>query len=404
MTDWPSHPEPQRRPLPRQSGVAVSVVVPAYNAAATLPACLLALRNQMLPPGEIIVVDDGSTDDTPAIARDYGVRVLATRRRSGPAVARNLGARAACYDIVAFTDADCEPAVDWLEQLVAPFDAAQGVPSGPAQDRPSGEVMTAEPVVGVRGAYRTRQRSLVARFVQQEYEHKYTRTARLARIDFIDTYSAAYRRDVFLDNGGFEVAFDRPSVEDQELSFRLARKGYKMVFAPAAIVYHHHDENAGEYWSRKIGIGYWKAFMLRWLPEKTLSDTHTPPSQRWQLALLALAGCATLAALVWPPLLLFALACLALFFATSAAFLLQIRRRDPAVLPIAPFMLLCRAAALGAGLVAGVVSPPRRLRSSCRGVSPPERGLNANDRRRWRTARPGTAGTADRAGRDRHQA
>ena len=53
-------------------------------------------------------------------------------------------------------------------------------------------------------------------------------------IDFIDTYSAAYRKEVFIQNGGFDESFRVPSVEDQEFSFRLARKGYRMVFEPCS--------------------------------------------------------------------------------------------------------------------------------------------------------------------------
>jgi GT2 family glycosyltransferase len=103
-----------------------------------------------------------------------------------------------------------------------------------------------------------------------------------ASIDFIDTYSAAYRRDIFIQNGGFNESFPFPSVEDQEFSFRLARKGYLMVFSPNAVVYHHHDRNIYEYLRRKFGIGYWKAIMLHWIPEKTFSDSHTASTQEWR--------------------------------------------------------------------------------------------------------------------------
>src|SRR5689334_23846816 len=93
--------------------LTVSVIVPAYNAADTLPECLLSLGRQMRAPHEIIVVDDGSTDETAAIARDFGAWVVATQRRSGPAAARNLGVANARGNIVAFTDADCAPSPGW---------------------------------------------------------------------------------------------------------------------------------------------------------------------------------------------------------------------------------------------------------------------------------------------------
>ncbi|MDD2695462.1 MAG: glycosyltransferase family 2 protein, partial [Anaerolineales bacterium] len=184
----------------------ISVIIPVKDGVACIRACLegaLAqggLENEV----EVLVVDDGSRDETPLLAEAMGARVL-RQENAGPAAARNRGAQAARGEILAFTDADCVPHAEWLKHITAPF---------------------ADPeVVGAKGVYRTRQASLVARFVQQEYESKYARMRRQASIDFIDTYSAAYRREVFLQNGGFEPAFPVPSVEDQEFSFRLARKG-----------------------------------------------------------------------------------------------------------------------------------------------------------------------------------
>ncbi|MCC7361777.1 MAG: sugar transferase [Anaerolineales bacterium] len=321
----------------------ISVVVPVRNGAATLPACLQALAAQTVGRArlEVIVVNDGSTDDTAAVARRFAVRCL-DLPPSGPAAARNAGARQAAGDLVLFTDADCAPAPDWAARLAAAFDPPE--------------------VVGARGVYRTRQTSRVARFVQQEYQDKYDRTARRRSIDFIDTYSAGYRRAVFLENGGFETAFPVPSVEDQEFSFRLAEKGYRLVFAPEAVVYHQHDSSLGEYGRRKFWIGYWKAFLLRWHPEKALGDSHTPPSQRVQLGLQGLAGLLTLAGLALLPftpaggwLLWGALAAQGVFFATAVPFLLKLARRDPPVLLVAPGLLMARALASGLGLAVGLV-------------------------------------------------
>ncbi len=314
----------------------ISVVVPVRNSAATLGACLAALTRQTADPAayEIIVVNDGSTDNTGEIARRMGLRCVDIAP-SGPAVARNQGAAQAQGELVLFTDGDCEPAPDWIVQMCAPF---------------------ADPeVAGARGVYLTRQTALVARFVQQEYQDKYDRTARRATIDFIDTYSAGYRRAVFLENGGFEGAFSAPSVEDQELSFRLAEKGYRLVFAPQAAVYHQHDSSLGEYIRRKFWIGYWKAFLLRWHPENALGDSHTPLSQRAQMGLLGLAGAAAAAGIVWRPLWWAAAASLALFFGSALPFFAKLWRRDRPVLLVAPALLAARAAALSVGLAAGFV-------------------------------------------------
>lgn len=322
----------------------ISVIVPAYNAAALLPACLAALGAQSRPPDEVIVVDDGSTDGTAEAAKPYRARLLKISH-GGPAAARNRGAVAATGEILLFTDADCAPAPDWVAQMEGVF-----------ADRE---------VAGARGVYLTRQRGLVPRFVQQEYQDKYDRLRPLAPIDFIDTYSAAYRRNIFLDNGGFETAFPAPSVEDQEFSFRLFQKGYRLVFAPRAAVYHQHDASAWEYVRRKFNIGYWKAFLLRWHPEKTLADSHTPLSQRLQIGLLGALGLCLAAGLGFHRLLWGAAALGALFFLSALPFLLKLLGRDWPAAVVAPAMLVCRAGALGAGLAlglakgAGTVAPRR---------------------------------------------
>jgi len=313
----------------------ISVVIPVRNSASTLGRCLEALASQSVPASryEIIVVNDGSTDATQQVALSHAVACL-NIEPSGPAAARNQGAAQARGELILFTDGDCAPAPDWIERLSAPFVDAE--------------------VVGARGVYRTRQTSLIARFVQQEYQDKYDRTAQQASIDFIDTYSAAYRRPVFQANGGFETAFSAPSVEDQEFSFRLAEKGYKLVFAPLAAVYHQHDRTLGEYIRRKFWIGYWKAFLLRWHPEKALGDSHTPLSQRVQMGLVGLAAAAAVLGLVWHPLWWAAAAALVLFLVTAVPFFFKLWRRDRPVLLVAPLLLLIRGGALGLGLTAGL--------------------------------------------------
>ncbi len=314
----------------------ISVIIPAYNASETLGECLAALRQQSLPGDayEIIVVDDGSTDATPAVCAAAGVRWLPVPH-GGPAAARNAGAQAARGDLLAFTDADCVPTPTWLEELTRPF--------------------ASRAVVGTKGVYRTRQPQLVARFVQQEYQDKYDHMARRASIDFIDTSSAAYRRTVFEKNGGFETAFPTASVEDQELSFRLAQKGYQLKFVPAAVVMHRHDRTLREYLRRKFWIGYWKAYLLRWHPEKALSDSHTPFAQRLQVGLLALTLASAAAALLAPGLIWVSLVGAVLFFESALPFAVKVARRDWPVALLMPLMLVARAAALSTGLAAGAV-------------------------------------------------
>jgi glycosyltransferase involved in cell wall biosynthesis len=319
--------------------VNVSIIIPVRNGAGTLAACLEALTHQTQPPAEIIVVDDGSVDATVTVAHSFGVIVLSQKPR-GPAAARNTGAAHATGDVLLFTDADCAPAPDWVAEMIAPLIDLN--------------------VTGVKGAYRTRQTGLVPRFVQQEYQAKHDRTAQLAAIDFIDTYSAAYRTDIFLAHGGFSTAFPTPSVEDHELAARLAAAGHTLVFNPRAVVYHQHDATLKDYVKRKLRMGYWKAWLVRQHPAVFWGDSHTPLSQRVQIVLWPLGVIMALAALGWPPLWPYAQLLFAFFYALSLSFLCTVAHRDPAVLLIAPLLLLARAVALGLGLLWGAVNSRRQ--------------------------------------------
>lgn len=320
----------------------ISVIVPAKDAAASIGACLKALSSQegyqRDRDYEVILVDDGSTDRTAEIGKEFGIRVI-SQANAGPAAARNKGVAHAQGDLILFTDADCIPTAGWMAKMVEPFQDAS--------------------VVGVKGAYLCREKKGVARFVQQEFEYKYQALTQLPKIDFIDTYSAAYRKHIFLENGGFDTRFPVPSVEDQEFSFRLARKGYTLIFAKEARVFHSHDLSIWQYIRRKWGIGYWKAFMLRWLPEKTLSDSYTPASQRFQILLLAFLLLALVLSIFSPVFFWLTGALLAIFILSAYPFLKLVGKNDPKILPITIPLLFIRAGALGFGLLAGFLFPPR---------------------------------------------
>lgn len=327
----------------------ISVIVPAYNAELTIDQCLEALARQTVPREiyEIIVVDDGSSDGTRSRVEAHpGVHVL-TQANAGPATARNLGVQHALGEIVLFTDADCVPAGDWIEQMAAPF-------HDPG-------------VVGVKGAYLTDQRSVVARFVQIEYEDKYDRMAQEQYIDFIDTYAAGYRRDVFLANGGFDPAFPTASVEDQEFSFRLARQGHQMVFVPMARVCHlRHAATLTAYWRKKFKIGYWKVLVHRLHPDKLFRDSHTPQVLKVQILLAGLGGLCLVGGLLWPLLWWIGGTALLSFLLTTFPFAVKAWTKDPVVALLSPYLLFVRAMALGIGFAVGLVTAFTRVQGSTR--------------------------------------
>ncbi|GAB0147530.1 hypothetical protein McPS_02700 [Marichromatium sp. PS1] len=314
----------------------VSVVVPAYQAEATLGRCLDALLAQHTAADdyEVILVDDGSRDRTAEIARRYPLRYV-HQANAGPAAARNHGARLARGELLLFTDSDCVPAPDWIERMRAPF---------------------ADPeVMAVKGAYRSDQPQLVARFVQLEFEQRFARLRRRARIDMVDTYSAGYRRAVFVALGGFDPRFPKADNEDTELSYRMAARGMRMVFAPDAVVSHFgHPDSVWRYARLKFSRGYWRMVVYKRHPGKMVADSYTPQTLKLQiLAILALAPALALAP--WWPRAALALggATLAAFLLSATPFLAAAWRRDRRLALAAPALLLVRAAALGGGAVAG---------------------------------------------------
>jgi len=317
----------------------ISVVVPAYNAVETLEECLAALLDQSIPRSEyeMIVVDDGSTDETQEVAKKYErVRLLSQPNR-GPGAARNLGVSQARGEIILFTDADCVPTKEWIEEMVKPF---------------------AEPdVVAVKGAYRTRQRALLARFIQAEFEERYALLERERYVDFVDSYSAAYKKADFEAAEGFDPDFLMS--EDVDLSYKLSKQGYKMVFNPKAIVYHRHPETFWTYSRAKFQRAYWRTKSYRQHPDKMLKDSYTPQALKAQIGLVFLLG------LIMPgwllvegkrPELLLSMALVgSLFLLTTLPFAVKVARRDWLVGLLSPFFLFLRATALGLGFALGLV-------------------------------------------------
>jgi hypothetical protein len=175
------------------------------------------------------------------------------------------------------------------------------------------------------------------------------------QLDFVDTYLAGYRRDVFLLMGGFDLSFPTASVEDQEFSFRLVKQGYQLCYIPGAIVYHRHNRHFNEYARRKDWIGYWKAAVMCRHPTKLIRDSHTLQILKMQIGLAFLGGGFLLSGtLIRDGAVIGARALAWLLLGLSGlSFYLKIWGRDPRVLLVAPWLLWLRAWALEVGFLLG---------------------------------------------------
>ena len=189
----------------------ISIIVPVYNNTRDLQECLSALVVPSDPRVEIIVVDDASTDDTPAVAARKGVRVLRLDRNSGPGAARNYGALHAQGEILFFVDADV---------VVAP--GAVGRVARVFGDHPD--------LSAVFGSYdaQPRARGVVSQYMN--LRHHFVHQQGNSEAATFWAGCGAIRRRVFQEVGGFdEKRFPHPSIEDIELGYRLRRAGYRVL-------------------------------------------------------------------------------------------------------------------------------------------------------------------------------
>lgn len=221
----------------------MTVVVAARNAHSTLGACLASLRALDYPDFTITVVDDGSTDDTAAIARHAGVTVLIGPGR-GAGAARNLAIDASAADVVAFTDADCTVPPQWLRALtdgLATPDVA-GVGGNQRNVFPAGRDAEAQ--------------HFDAFFKVASVVSAYTRSGERAQlVDHVASCNSAYWRAALVDVGGFPADF-WPG-EDVDLDYRLARRGYRCLYVPNAEVAHHRPGTLA--WFRQMMRRYGRA-------------------------------------------------------------------------------------------------------------------------------------------------
>ncbi len=199
----------------------ISVIIPAYNAARTLPDTLAALGDAQPTPFEIIVVNDASTDETARIAESFAVRVLTLEKNVGAATAKNRGAEIAHGEILLFMDSDIVPARDVIAILQNVF-ATRGC----------------DGVVGLLDE-NIPHANWASQFKNLWMNFTYARFARAPRIGLFYTSVAAMKRAQFLELGGFDENYRGASIaEDTEFGQRAWGNGASIVLAPNLRVVH----------------------------------------------------------------------------------------------------------------------------------------------------------------------
>jgi len=231
----------------------LSVIVCSHNGEHTLPDCLEGLLELEYPDFEVIVVDDGSTDSTADIVREYGFRLITTENL-GLSNARNVGMQAASGEIIAYLDDDARPDPHWLTYLAATFLSTEhaGV-GGPNITHPS-DGPIAESVGKAPG------NPIHVLLSDREAEH-------------IPGCNMAFRKAYLEEIGAFDTRF-RVAGDDVDICWRLRQRGWSLGFSPAAVVWHHRRNSIRAYWKQQRGYGKAEALLKEKWPEKYNAAGH----------------------------------------------------------------------------------------------------------------------------------
>ena len=224
------------------AAVRVTAAVPCYNGGRWVAECVASLRAQTRPPDELLVIDDGSTDDSAGQAERAGARVIRHGVNQGLAVGRNTALAQAAGDILVFVDVDATAAPDLIQTLLAGF-------TGPDVGGVGGQ--------GIEAHLATRADEWRARHARQWFGPR-----PLAQAPYLSGLCSAYRCDALRTVGGFNTAL-RTNAEDVDMGLRLRRVGYRLVYLPTARVYHQRADTLASLVRTMDRWYYWAARVRR---------------------------------------------------------------------------------------------------------------------------------------------
>jgi O-antigen biosynthesis protein len=239
---------------PERRWPRISVVVATYNAARTLDDCLASLRTLRYPDYEVIVVNDGSTDDSQSIIERYPFRAITTENH-GVSAARNEGLRAATGEIVAYIDSDARADPDWLAYLATTYLESDVVGVGGPNFVPPEDNWVAKCV------YRSPGGPTQVMLDDQSAEH-------------IPGCNMSFRKEALEAIDGFDEIFTK-AADDVDICWRLLERGYRIGFSPSAVVWHHRRPSVKAYWRQQAGYGESEVLLERKHPNKFNPWGHT---------------------------------------------------------------------------------------------------------------------------------
>jgi len=199
----------------------LTVYIPCCNAGRFIEGSIRALLDQTHPPDELLVIDDGSSDNSAELASPWPVRVIRHEKNKGLAAARNTAFANATHPFVGAIDADVLPNPTWLEHLLTHFADPRVVGTG-------GRLIEAhhsKPADAWRAIHMTQDLGLERIDIEQP-SHKR-----------LGGFGTIFRKDTVLSVGGYNENY-RTNYEDVDLCARLLAVGHKLVFEPRAVAFH----------------------------------------------------------------------------------------------------------------------------------------------------------------------
>jgi len=233
-----------------------SIIIPAYNAEKTIAQTIrAALSQDTAEPFEVIVVDDGSTDQTARVVALFPEVKYLFQPNAGPASARNAGVKMARGEFVFFTDSDCIPHPDWAQKILPHF-------ADPRVAAVAGSYSLANPAQGLAVCI---HREIL--FRHNKLLPQYPKV--------FGSYNVALRRSVLDEVFGYSARYRHASGEDNDLSYRIIKAGYLICFEPLALVAHHHTTSVAQYLREQFRHGFWRARMYLDHPGMSRGDDYT---------------------------------------------------------------------------------------------------------------------------------
>lgn len=231
----------------------ISIVIPAHNASKTISKTLRALTLEE-EGNEITIVDDGSTDNIKDIVSKFsGVKYI-YQQNQGPAAARNNGWWSSSGDIICFTDSDCIPEKGWALALANQFDS--------------------DKIAAVGGSYEiANQDNLLASCIHKEILERHLKMPR--EVKALGSYNLAVRRKVLEEIGGFDQSYSMASGEDNDLSYRIRKKGLTLIFNKDIKVAHFYPDNLYKYLVHQFWHGFWRMKLYRDHPQMMGGDDYS---------------------------------------------------------------------------------------------------------------------------------